>query len=86
MVVIKGEIFLKRFLWFNLDKIKKDPDYFLINFLFLILVQLAFYFPTGRLKSVNILSGVLTSIFFLYILLCKKEYTYKEVWNCFWKG
>ena len=76
---------MKYFLWFNLDKIKKDPDYFLINFLFLILVQLVFYLPTGQLKNLNIFSGILTSIFFVYILFCKKEYSYKEVWKCFWK-
>ncbi|ELC8424519.1 hypothetical protein QYB63_001081 [Clostridium perfringens] len=75
---------MKRFLWFNLEKIKTDPDYFLINFLFLILVQCVFYFPTGRARSVSISSGILTSIFFVYILLCKKDFSYKDVWNCFW--
>lgn len=76
---------MKRFLWFNLEKAKKDPDYFLMTFLFLIVVQMIFYFPTGKLKGTDIISGALTSIFFLYILFSKKEFSWKNVLNCFWK-
>lgn len=76
---------MKRFLWFNLEKLKKDPDYFLMNSLFLIVVQMIFYFPTGKSQQVSILSGITTSIFFLYTVICKKDFTYKDVWNCFWK-
>lgn len=83
MYIKRGVISLERFLWFNLKKIKKDPDYFLINFLFLVVVQMIFYFPIGRAGKTNISSGIATSIFFLYILFCKKEFSYKEVWKCF---
>lgn len=76
---------MKRFLWFNLEKLKKDPDYFLMTSLFLIVVQMIFYFPTGKSQQVSILSGITTSIFFLYTVICKKDFTYKDVWNCFWK-
>ena len=76
---------MKRLLWFNLEKLKKDPDYFLMTSLFLIVVQMIFYFPTGKSQQVSILSGITTSIFFLYTVICKKDFTYKDVWNCFWK-
>ena len=76
---------MKRFLWFNLEKLKKDPDYFLMTSLFLIVVQMIFYFPTGKSQQVSILSGITTSIFFLYTIICKKEFTFKDVWDCFWK-
>ena len=76
---------MKRFLWFNLEKLKKDPDYFLMTFLFLSVIQMVFYFPTGKSQQVNIVSGIVTSVFFLYTLFCKKEFSYKNVLDCFWK-
>ena len=64
---------------------KRDPDYFLITFLFLIVVQMIFYLPTGKMQKVDVLSGAVTSIFFVYTVFCKKEFSYKDVIECFWK-
>ena len=77
---------MKRFLWFNLYKLKSDVDYFLITFLFLILVQLSFYFPlNGTINFKDLVGGVSTSVFFIYVLFCKKTFKVKDVWKCFWK-
>ncbi|HHD2754316.1 TPA: hypothetical protein ACOTG0_003170 [Clostridium perfringens] len=75
---------MKRFLWFNIEKLKEDPDYFLVIFLFLIIIQLAFYFPLDKSQDFgDIVLGISTSIFFIYTLFCKKKFTYKDVWKCF---
>ena len=77
---------MTRFLWFNLYKLKSDVDYFLITFLFLVVVQLSFYFPlNGNLDFKDLVGGALTSIFFIYVLFCKKNFKVKDVWQCFWK-
>lgn len=75
---------MKRFLWFNIEKLKEDPDYFLVIFLFLIIIQLAFYFPLDKSQDFgDIVFGISTSIFFIYTLFCKKKFTYKDIWKCF---
>ncbi|MGV2804762.1 hypothetical protein GNF85_13995 [Clostridium perfringens] len=76
---------MKRFLWFNFKKIKTDVDYFLVVFILLIITQLAFYFPLSKsFDFSNLVFGGVFSIFFIYISFCKKEFSYKDVWKCFW--
>ncbi|EDT13262.1 hypothetical protein AC3_A0621 [Clostridium perfringens E str. JGS1987] len=77
---------MKRFLWFNLEKLKTDKEYFLVVFMFLIIIQLAFYFPLNKsLDFSNIFLGFIFTLFFIYVTFCKKTFSYKEVWQCFWK-
>ena len=76
---------MKRFLWFNLKKIKTDADYFLVVFILLIIIQLSVYFPLGKsFDFLDLIYGGVDTIFFLYISFCKKDFSYKDVWNCFW--
>lgn len=63
---------MERFLWFNLKKIKKDPDYFLINFLFLVVVQMIFYFPIGRAGKISI--GLFISLNFIFFKINITEF------------
>lgn len=75
---------MKRFLWFNLEKLKNDADYFLITNLFLVITQLAFYFPLSKSFDIkDLIGGGIFSIFHICILFFKKEFKYSDVWNCF---
>lgn len=38
------------------------------------------------MQKVDILSGAITSIFFVYTVFCKKEFSYKDVIGCFGSG
>lgn len=80
---------MKRFLWFNIDKIKNDSDYFLIVFMFLVLTQLSFYILPIKMekeyKIYNLIPALVFSIFFLWTLFTKKSFNFKDVLNSFWK-
>lgn len=70
----------KKFLWYNLNKLKKDAEYFNISILSLILMQCGFYL--SYIKNTNLISslvlGVIFSIFFIYALIIKKDFSIKE--------
>lgn len=74
---------MKYFLWFNLKKIKTDIDYCLLTFLFLILIQLAFYFPYNPKKLYKLFFGLVFSVFFIYCLIVKKDFKLIDVWKKF---
>lgn len=75
---------MERFLWFNVKKLRTDCDYFFISFLFLTLLQLIFYFPPrGESLKLKII-GIIFSVFYIYIILIKKEFTLKDLWKSMW--
>ncbi|MDD3223631.1 MAG: hypothetical protein PHX70_02810 [Clostridium sp.] len=74
---------MKRFLWFNIEKLKNDPDYFLMSYILIIFVQLGFWTKIHDLSS--IVFGSIFSILFLYLTFIKKDFTLKDIWKLFWK-
>jgi len=74
---------LKRVLWFNIEKMKKDPDYFLVSYILLISIQLAFWTRIHNLS--DIVFGSLFSVLFLYLTFIKKNFTLKDIWKLFFK-
>lgn len=77
---------MKRFLWFNFEKMKSDLDYFLMSNLFLIIAQLSFYFPIRSKDFKDTISGLILTGIHVYVLLLKKEFTYKDLVKCFFKN
>lgn len=67
---------MKKFLWFNINKLKKDPEYFVVSYIFIITAQVAFY--TSFIRNTDffydLIIGVICSIFFIYITFMKKEF------------
>lgn len=74
---------MKRFLWFNIKKMKNDPDYFLVSYILLIFVQLAFWIKIHNLSDIVFAS--VFSVLFLYLTFIKKNFTLKDIWKLFWK-
>ena len=75
---------MKRFFCLNIEKIKTGSDYFLMTILFLILVQLTLYIPFEKVGLSELVSGIFFSGMFIYSLLTKKNFTYKDVLRSFW--
>ncbi|WP_446898437.1 hypothetical protein ACSVC9_00480 [Clostridium sp. LBM24168] len=74
---------MKRFLWFNIEKLRNDAEYFLVTYILIIFIQLAFWFKIENLG--DIIWGAVFSLFFLYLTFIKKNFTLKDVWKLFWK-
>lgn len=72
---------MKKFLWYNLEKLKNDLDYFIVSYISLILIQFNLYF--SYFKNMNLVSsliiGIVFSIFFIYISIMKKAFNYKKI-------
>lgn len=70
----------KKFLWYNVNKLKEDVEYFNISILSLILIQCGFYL--SYIKNTDLFSslifGIIFSLFFIYILIIKKTFSLKE--------
>lgn len=75
---------MKRFFCLNIEKIKTDSDYFLMTILFLVLAQLTLYIPFQKVGLSELVAGIFFSGMFIYALLTKKNFTYKDVLKSFW--
>jgi len=74
---------LKRFFIFNTEKLKNDIEYFLVTYVLLIFIQLAFWCRVRNLS--DIVFGSIFSLFFLYLTFMKRSFTLKDVWKLIWK-
>lgn len=73
---------MKYFLWFNLDKVKNDKDYFLLSYLSVIMAQLASWFPKkGYLDFEDYIYGVVWGIFFIYLSFSRKNFKFKDAFR-----
>lgn len=75
---------MKRFLWFNIEKLRVDIEYFLVVYILLIFLQVAFYYPINKQMEISHwVFGGITSILFIYISFMKKEFCSKDVLKLF---
>lgn len=74
---------MNRFLWFNIDKLRDDSEYFLVTYMLTFFMQLALW---SKVKDIgDIIFGCIFSIFFIYLTFMKKSFSLKDVWKLFWK-
>ncbi len=71
---------MKKFFWYNLKKLRNDYEYFSVSYISLIFIQLYLY--TKNKNSVfDLIFGIITSIFFIYLNFMKKNFKISEVFK-----
>ncbi|MBY0756937.1 hypothetical protein K5V21_16065 [Clostridium sardiniense] len=74
---------MKKFLWYNIEKLKTDIDYFSVSYISLIFIQLPLY--SSFFRNINLFSdlvlGIISSSFFLYMTFTKKDFTLIDVFK-----
>lgn len=74
---------MKKFLWYDLKKLRNDSEYFSVSYISLILIQLPLY--SSYFKNKNLVSdlifGIIASIFFIYLTFMKKNFKISEVFK-----
>ncbi|MGL5477894.1 MAG: hypothetical protein ACRDCB_02430 [Clostridium sp.] len=67
---------MKKFLWFNITKLKTDSEYFVVSYIYVITAQVGFYssFIGNKNLFYDLILGIISSIFFIYITFMKKDF------------
>lgn len=76
---------MKRFLWFNLEKLRTDVEYFLVSYILVIIATITFLFPKSEYKFGDAIFGGASFIFFIYLTSMKRDFSLKNVWKRFWE-
>lgn len=71
---------MKRFLWYNITKLRNDSEYFIVSYISLITIQLPLYFSYFKNKNLlsSLIFAIIFSIFFIYITIMKKNFKILE--------
>lgn len=74
---------MKKFLWYDLKKLREDSKYFSVSYISLILIQLPLYHSFFKNKNLvtDLFFGIITSIFFIYLTFMKKNFKMSEVYK-----
>jgi hypothetical protein len=75
---------MKYFLWFNLNKLKTDIDYFLVTFLivsmFILNTVLSYIYHTNKYMNFSdIFIDIIILFFWLWLIFAKKDFSFWKV-------